>query len=58
MSAKNCPEGSYTLKGSLDTFNKFILINDVIDNVVQVWVFVFVWALETEWVKGKPSPSW
>lgn len=40
------------MKGSLDTFNKFILINDVIDTVVQMWVFVFVWALETGGYEG------
>lgn len=42
MSAKNCPEGSYTLKWSLNTFNKFILINNVTEYLVQIWVGFFV----------------
>lgn len=41
-SAKNCPEGSYTLKWSLNTFNKFILINNVTDYLAKYgWGFLF-----------------
>lgn len=33
MSAKNCLAGSYTLKWFLNTLNKFILINNVIERL-------------------------
>lgn len=42
MSVKNCSEGSYILKWFLNIFNKFILINNVIDYLVKYgWGFLF-----------------